>query len=344
MYLNFRVIQFTNCKAILILLISIGFHPTVKAQNLVSNPSFEEYYNCPYNFSNSFNDCKEWFSPNQGTPDYMNVCVDTVIPYNTMDVPKNGWGYQYPRTGGAYFGIGCYTTNPGNESYREYIQSRLTAILEKDRYYNVSFYTVLSNNNKLPINNVSAYLSDWPISQANLLNIPVNAQINNHNGYLIDTINWVEIKGIYKAKGNEQYIAIGNFNNDSTTFVDKNTYPGEYFSYYYIDDISITICDVCKDTIVPIIENNLFIPDAFSPNGDGNNDKLFVRGNNIQELYFAIYDRWGEKVFETMDKNIAWDGTYKGNQLSGAVFVYYCKGKYTDGKEFKQKGDVTLVR
>ena len=48
--------------------------------------------------------------------------------------------------------------------------------------------------------------------------------------------------------------------------------------------------------------------------------------------------------FETTDKNYSWDGIYKDKELSGAIFVYYCKGKYTDGKEFKQNGDVTLVK
>ena len=101
-----------------------------------------------------------------------------------------------------------------------------------------------------------------------------------------------------------------------------------------IDSITITVNQV----------NTLFVPDVFSPNGDGKNDVLFVRGSNISEVNFAVYDRWGERVFETRDKNFGWDGTYKGKELSGAVFVYYCIGKYNDGSEFKVKGDVTLVR
>jgi hypothetical protein len=51
-------------------------------------------------------------------------------------------------------------------------------------------------------------------------------------------------------------------------------------------------------------EASLFIPNTFSPNGDGKNDKLIVRGNYIAQMYFAVYNRWGEKVFETSDKNV----------------------------------------
>ncbi len=55
---------------------------------------------------------------------------------------------------------------------------------------------------------------------------------------------------------------------------------------------------------------------------------------SINVLNSPLYNRWGEKVFETTDKNYGWDGTYKGNNLNGALFVYYCYGKYNDGLEF----------
>jgi gliding motility-associated-like protein len=89
---------------------------------------------------------------------------------------------------------------------------------------------------------------------------------------------------------------------------------------------------------------NIFIPSAFSPNNDGQNDVLYVRGKGIKELNFIIYDRWGEKVFETTDKTIGWDGTYKGKNLSTAVFTYYVKATYYDGNEIENKGNITLVR
>lgn len=124
----------------------------------------------------------------------------------------------------------------------------------------------------------------------------------------------------------------------------------DYFIMKFCDESQtneayIPPCNILpEDSTKGTVQQNIFIPDIFSPNGDGNNDKFFVRGNNIKEVYFAIYDRWGEKIFETTDKNTGWDGTYKGNRLSTAVFVYYCYGKYSDGTDFKQKGDVTLVR
>ena len=89
---------------------------------------------------------------------------------------------------------------------------------------------------------------------------------------------------------------------------------------------------------------NVFVPNIFSPNGDGNNDILFVRGKGIAQIQFIIFDRWGEKIFETTDANIGWDGTFKGEPMNLAVFVYVVKGKFKNGEVIDRKGNVTLLR
>jgi len=89
---------------------------------------------------------------------------------------------------------------------------------------------------------------------------------------------------------------------------------------------------------------SVFVPNIFSPNGDGFNDVLRVRGKGIAELEFIIYDRWGEKVFETTDANVGWDGTYKGEPMNLAVFVYVIKGKFKNGDVIDKKGNFTLLR
>jgi gliding motility-associated-like protein len=91
-------------------------------------------------------------------------------------------------------------------------------------------------------------------------------------------------------------------------------------------------------------EPDIFIPTAFTPNGDLNNDILFVRGANLESIEFQLYNRWGELVFETRDKNTGWDGTYKGREVDPGVFAYYLKAICFDGQEFFKKGDITLIR
>jgi gliding motility-associated-like protein len=90
----------------------------------------------------------------------------------------------------------------------------------------------------------------------------------------------------------------------------------------------------------------LEVPDAFSPNGDGINDLFIIQGWSacMKEFKIFIYDRWGEKVFESEDADFNWDGTYKGKALDPAVFVYYIKATFTNDVDIDRKGNITLIR
>ncbi len=92
------------------------------------------------------------------------------------------------------------------------------------------------------------------------------------------------------------------------------------------------------------IDKDTFVPNTFTPNNDGQNDLFFVRGLKIEEIYFAVYNRWGEKVFETNDKSKGWDGIYKGRPADVGVFGWYLKVKCFNGDENFRKGNVTLIR
>jgi gliding motility-associated-like protein len=85
------------------------------------------------------------------------------------------------------------------------------------------------------------------------------------------------------------------------------------------------------------------IPTAFSPNGDGNNDFLFVLGT-VTDMEFVIYNRWGQQVFKTTDRSVGWDGKFNGVNLNPGVFAYHLTGKLPDGTDIERKGNVTLVR
>jgi len=105
-----------------------------------------------------------------------------------------------------------------------------------------------------------------------------------------------------------------------------------------IDTVMIIVNDViCEDPYV-------FVPNAFTPNGDGKNDILYVRGDVLEKIDFAIYDRWGEKLFETKDKNIGWDGTFRGRPCDPGVYVYYLDATCIGGARYLHKGNVTLIR
>jgi gliding motility-associated-like protein len=88
----------------------------------------------------------------------------------------------------------------------------------------------------------------------------------------------------------------------------------------------------------------IFVPNAFTPNGDGKNDIVYVHNEEIKSLTFTIYDQWGELLFMSTDKSNGWDGTYKGNKEPVGVYVYYVKAIMNDGHEVNQKGTITLLR
>lgn len=125
-----------------------------------------------------------------------------------------------------------------------------------------------------------------------------------------------------------------------------------------IDSVTFGLCSVnvtdkngCIATDSIIVEAinccDVFIPNAFSPNGDNIND-IFKPGSgapNITLFEFRIYDRWGTMVYSTLDKYAGWDGKFKGLDISMDTYFYVYKYKcnYSGNTLFK-KGDVILVR
>jgi gliding motility-associated-like protein len=115
--------------------------------------------------------------------------------------------------------------------------------------------------------------------------------------------------------------------------------------------VSITAGDCSRSDTVTIFvlpneceAEDIFVPNTFTPNEDGENDILYARSNVVSTIYFAVYNRWGELMFETTDLKNGWNGNYKGMKADPAVFAWYVKGKCYNGKEFFKKGNVTLIR
>jgi gliding motility-associated-like protein len=88
----------------------------------------------------------------------------------------------------------------------------------------------------------------------------------------------------------------------------------------------------------------VFVPNAFTPNGDGQNDVLtpFVSGSKYFD--FMIFNRWGEKVFQTDNPNFGWDGTFKGDKAPFGVYIYHLKVVFTDNTTRDMKGSITLLK
>lgn len=127
---------------------------------------------------------------------------------------------------------------------------------------------------------------------------------------------------------------------------DALMYESTMFYVYVTDNKG---CDL-KDSVFVHVDvvncgkPNIYVPNIFTPNGDGKNDAVFVKGDWIDSFIFEIYDRWGEKVFSTNRLDEGWDGTYKGNRCDAAVYYYRLEVKCQGGKTYTGSGDITLIR
>ena len=95
----------------------------------------------------------------------------------------------------------------------------------------------------------------------------------------------------------------------------------------------------------PAVVSTIFVPKAFSPNGDGHNDKLTPLLFRIKDLYyFRVFNRYGEVVYETVNPGNGWDGNYKGRPAPAATYVWMLAGTDRKGNRKEMKGYVVLIR
>ena len=221
------------------------FHYQFFCQNLIQNGSFELYdsINCSgggfdnYTITPPPHVVDNWYSFN--SPDYFNA----ICGAGGYSVPDSWWGDSYAKNGLAFAGFAGYA-GIGNEN-KEYIYQQLSSPLVSGKTYLLNFYVTLADASNGAIKSIGAYLCSNLPSLTSFSYINVIPQIENQNGFITDTLNWVQIQGMYNALGGEQYIIFGNFNSNTntdttkvnTSYTNTNNYPR--LSYYYIDDITL---------------------------------------------------------------------------------------------------------
>lgn len=212
------------------------------AHNLVPNGSFENFNICPNSYSRTASDFKvnDWFSGNGGTPDFFHQCSN-----GESDVPKNWAGISDAFEGQGYVGIYCWKKNG---DYREYIESAIQSALTKDTTYVISFRYKLSSYSRFTIDRIGLALVPNRVDApgARLLAVKPAMEIILESPIVKETGTWQLAELRFKAKGDEAYVIIGNFSNDTDTRRYKLLSPQglqemlENSAYYYIDDVSIT--------------------------------------------------------------------------------------------------------
>lgn len=240
-----------------------------QAQNLVVNPSFETVNSCPQGPSELSN-ATPWRDAHANlvgdtcsTSDLFNSCN----PFGALGVgvPANILGNQSARTGNGYAGIivyeafaltGCQVLF--GSGWREYLQGSLSAPLVAGQTYCVTFYVSLADGVKFASNNIGVYFSNTVVnvscaSVGGASNLPFTPQLVYSGPDLITTNGWQRLQWDYTAAGGEQYLVIGNYNDDgNTAYTCVNGNAFNPYAYYFVDDVSVLPEPCCEAEVAPV--------------------------------------------------------------------------------------------
>ena len=229
------------CYAVVFLLTSLAWPSS--AQNLIPNSGFEEYISCPGYYSRNVVEfkTKDWTSASLGTPDHFHSCSN-----GEADVPHNWAGISEAYEGSGYAGI--YLMVDG-KNYREYLQCKLLSQLIKDSLYTVEFHYRLSSYSMFSIDRIGLCFSDSLVKIKHDKVIPRAPDIGvvEDSALTKETGLWQKAYQLYRAKGNEQFVVIGNF----WTGEDTRSYAIRFMpmqqdmlreaAYYYIDNVKVEL-------------------------------------------------------------------------------------------------------
>lgn len=154
-------------------------------------------------------------------------------------------------------------------------------------------------------------------------------------------LNATNLPGVIYSWSPQESLNQSNIPDPVASPTETTTYTLELLSPDGCSDersITITVVDIeCRNPFI-------YFPNTFSPDGDGSNETFGALGPFIEESYLVVFNRWGEKVFESNEVGGAWDGTRNGFPLSPDVYAYYCRVACIGGESKEFKGNVTLLR
>jgi gliding motility-associated-like protein len=247
-----------------------------KAQNLVPNYSFENKYDC---LSDVLSNAMDWCSVSNNCVYYYNCQTDPyyTTPFQYFDNCLQS--YQIPRTGGSYASLLGYITTSTVTPDR-FAQVKLKDTLKINKIYCITFYVNLFNFCQYSTDKLGAVLTSTPfpcLPPATAPNYTLTGyvpQIISPAGVqLDDTLNWMEVSGVYTALGNEAYITIGDFFPQSQHSI-VQSYPANCngVAFYYLDDVSVEevqLAKCAKDTAIcpndsVLLGNNVSEATAYS--------------------------------------------------------------------------------
>ncbi|HIA35458.1 MAG TPA: T9SS type A sorting domain-containing protein [Flavobacteriales bacterium] len=303
----------TTLHVTLLLFVTINL---CRAQNMVPNPSFENYSNtfCGIQVPTDFNQIMiDWENPTLASPqvfftNIVNTCYN-YQPFSLYSGPIGIKGNQSPRTGNAMVGLWSFTIP--NLDQRQYVQAELTSPMITGNTYVIEFYVSLADSMELSIDKIGAYLS--VNKPAHTSDGPLNytPQVLSST-FVNDVSNWVLISDTIVAQDAYSHITIGNFYDDNSTNTMANSTSsgavGTYGAFYFVDDVRIEEINTTRIN-------------------DIQNDKLLIYPTNVTEILNLNipFDSWVE-IHNCRGQLIY--SQYMGNGLKEINMSNFSKGIY----------------
>ncbi len=137
-----------------------------------------------------------------------------------------------------------------------------------------------------------------------------------------------------------------DFGDSETSFLPRPAHVFKDTGAYTVSLIARKNC--CADTFSAVVAikscyEDVYVPSAFSPNDDGINDVFKPYGKGIAHMELTVYDRWGERIFESNQPGAGWDGRFKGKKMNGGVYVYFLALTFENGTQKRLVSNFTLL-
>lgn len=227
--------------------------------------------------------------------------------------------FQYPFEGEGYAGISVYSkdlfihpTDP------EFLQTKLKKPLNKGITYEIKFHVNLSNGSRYAIEDIGAYLSETQLkfgSHQGLYRAQIDPQIKNSAGIIKDTLNWVEISGLYEANGGEVFLTIGCFKRSRKLNLEGGLSRGNA-AYYYVDGVSVVEAGV--DAEEPHVEPQAGLkPDAIIEEEITES----LRSDGIYRLQYVTFAQNKAELFKASTNELVFVAEFLKNNDSIKVEV-----------------------
>ena len=245
------------------------FNNSTQAQNLILNPGFENFKDCPTNMANFDALLEDVSLPTASSGDYFNQCAP-----NDFNVPSNFKGIQKASEGAGYIGLYFYALN----DYREYVQLNTTKTLREKHPYKISLQVSLAEHSSLALKNMSIVLTNAKVRLPNssaltssrmdlqedleFYEVPLKADKT-----LSDMEGWVTLTAEFDAKGFENHMIVGNFKTNENSQLLKSEKPiiPSDFSYYYVDNFELEELPRInyEEDKIYVLETNPFEPKGY---------------------------------------------------------------------------------